>query len=115
MMSGGGLASLGAGSFEVGAAAPGMLPGGDGWLCVRPEDVVLSASPRPGDTPTGNCLPGLVSAVIPQGPLSKVTVDCGVPLVAAVAGHLVRDLGLRSGKEVLVSLRPADLYVIPRS
>jgi tungstate transport system ATP-binding protein len=114
LISGGGLASLGETSLEVGSAAPGMTFGAEGLLCVRPEDVLLSASPRAGEVPSGNCLPGRVVAVVPQGPLIRVTVDCGVPVVAAAAAHLVRDLGLGPGSAIVVQLRPADLYVIPR-
>jgi molybdopterin-binding protein len=91
-----------------------MSAGAEGLLCVRPEDVVVRAAGRGDDAPPGNRFRGLVDAVVPQGPLSKVTVDCGVRIVAAVSGHLARDLALRRGSEVWVALRPADLYVIPR-
>jgi tungstate transport system ATP-binding protein len=109
------LASLGRASLRVGAVAPGMFPGSEGVLCVRPEDVLLSAREDGDDASGGNRLPGRVAAVTPQGPLSKVTVDCGVRIVAAVSGHVARELHLAPGCEVTVTLRPSDLYVIPPS
>jgi len=109
------LARLGKTSLEVGGAAPGMMSGAEGFLCIRPEDVVLAASARADDASAGNRFPGQVTSVIPQGPLSKVTVDCGVRIVAAVSGHVARDLALKPGSAVQVALRPTDLYVIPRA
>jgi len=46
--------------------------------------------------------------------LSKVAVDCGVRIVAAVSGHVTRELALAPGSDVAVTLRPSELYVIPR-
>jgi tungstate transport system ATP-binding protein len=107
------LAILGHSSLEVGAVAPGMLPGSDGLLCVRPEDVALSAGGGEG-AQAGNRLQGRVASVVPQGPLSKVTIDCGVRIIAAVSGQVTRDLALAPGSEVAVTMRPSDLYVIPQ-
>jgi ABC-type sulfate/molybdate transport systems ATPase subunit len=106
------LASPGWSSLEIGGTAPGMLPGSDGLLCVRPEDVVLGPEVDDDASP-GNALRGRVNSIVPQGPLSKVAVDCGVRIVAAVPGHVTRELGLTPGCRVSVTLRPPDLYVIP--
>jgi len=106
------LAQLGEALLEIGAAAAGMQSGSVGLLCIRPEDVVLSASGT--EAAAGNHFPGRVASVIPQGLLSRVTIDCGVPIVAAASGHVVRELALAAGCAVRVALRPADLYVIPR-
>jgi tungstate transport system ATP-binding protein len=108
------LASLGEVSLEIGGAAQGMAAGTAGFLCVRPEDVVLAAAGGNG-APAANRIPGRIASVVLQGPLSKVTVDCGVRIVAAVSGHVTRELALGPGCGVAVTLRPSDLYVIPRS
>jgi hypothetical protein len=52
--------------------------------------------------------------VIPQGGLIRVTIDCGVRIVAAASGQVSRALALEAGRAVWVALRPPDLYVIPR-
>jgi len=82
---------------------------------VRAEDVVLVASGAGEGAPPGNRFPGLVSTVVPQGALTRVTIDCGVTIVAAVSGHVLRELALAPGCAVTVALRPSDLYVIPRA
>jgi hypothetical protein len=69
-----------------------MAAGAEGLLCVRPEDVLVTA---PGDrrgSDAGNRLQGCITAVAPQGPFLKVSIDCGVMIVAAVSGHTARDL-----------------------
>jgi tungstate transport system ATP-binding protein len=108
------LAELGEASLEIGAVAQGLTAGAAGLLCVRPEDVVLSVGGGEG-APAGNRLRGRVASVVPQGPLSKVAVDCGVRIVAAVSGHVARGLALAPGRDVAVTLHPSDLYVIPRA
>jgi len=99
--------------LEIGGAAPGMRVGSEGLLCVRPEDVLIAA---PGDRrgSSVNQLQGRVASVVTQGPFLKVSIDCGVRIVAAVSGRLARDLSLETGCAVTIALRPADLYVIPR-
>ncbi len=100
--------------LAVGGAAPGMRVGSEGLICVRPEDVVVAAGGT-GAAPDGeNRLQGLVAAVVPQGPFLKVSIDCGLRVVAAVSGHVARAHALEPGSAVTVVLRPADLYVIPR-
>ncbi len=105
----------GGATLEIHGAAQGMKVGSEGLLCIRPEDVLVVA---PGDSrggATGNRLQGRITAVAPQGPLLKVTIDCGVSIVATVLGHFARAVGGQPGDAVTVVLRPADLYVIPRA
>jgi len=100
-------------SLKIGGTTPGMRVGSEGLLCVRPEDVVVTA---PGDR--RGCavgrLQGRVVSVLATGPFLKVSIDCGVRIVAAVSGHRARESSLEAGCAVTLALRPADLYVIPR-
>lgn len=98
--------------------------------CLRPVDIMVPALEkgeslnervrsgwkcRAGETiPGGNRLRGNVTAFVPQGPFLKVEIDCGLRIVAAVSGNLVRDLAFQPGSAVTIVLRPADLYVIPK-
>ena len=94
-------------SLEIGGAAPGMRVGSAGLLCVRPEDVVVAAAGDRRRLPRPTSCRGRVAAVVPQGPFLKVTIDCGVRIVAAVSGHVARDLAIEPGRAVTVALRPA--------
>jgi tungstate transport system ATP-binding protein len=104
---------LGSSSLVIGGAAPGMAHGSEGFLCIRPEDVVVGASSHGEIGAAGNRLRGQVATLVPQGPYQKVTIDCGVTIVAAVSGHVARDLTLEPGRAVTVALCSADLYLIP--
>jgi len=98
-------------SLEIGGAAPGLTVGSAGLLCVRPEDVeieVAAAAAAP------NRLPGTVVAVVQQGPFLKVSVECGVMIVALISGHLARELAVRPGSPVTVALPLSNLYAIPQ-
>jgi ABC-type molybdate transport system ATPase subunit len=90
-----------------------MLVGSEGLLCIRPEDVLVAA---PGDRRGSslNQLQGRVASVVAQGPFLKVSIDCGVSIVATVSGHIARGIPVEPGCVVTIGLRPADLYVIPR-
>jgi tungstate transport system ATP-binding protein len=99
--------------LEIGEAAPMLRAGSAGLLCVRPEDVAVAAAGTRGVSPTGNQLHGCVTAVVPQGAFHRASIDCGVRIVAAVSGHVARELALAPGRDVTVVLRPSDLYVIP--
>ncbi len=108
------MAGLGETSLEIGAAAPGMVSGDEGMLCIRPEDVVFAAPGGGEGIPAGNRFPGRVVSVVPQGPLVKVAIDCSVRIVAAVSAHVARERAVVPGNAVTIALRPPDLYVIPR-
>jgi tungstate transport system ATP-binding protein len=105
----------GGAALAIGGAAPGMAHGSEGLLCIRPEDVVVGIPAHGENGAAGNRLRGRVAALVPQGLYQKVTIDCGIPIVAAVSGQVARGLRLERGLAVTVELRPADLYVIPRS
>ncbi len=90
-----------------------MRVGAEGLLCVRPEDVAGRRA-RGQARLAVNQLQGRVASVVTQGPFLKVSIDCGVRIVAAVSGQLARELALEPGCAVTIALRPTDLYVIPR-
>jgi ABC-type molybdate transport system ATPase subunit len=48
------------------------------YVCIRAEDVLLEQAGS-GVTSAHNHLSGLVTDMLPQGRLVKVTVDCGFP------------------------------------
>lgn len=107
-------AASGCASLEIGGASPSLRAGSAGLLCVRPEDVVVGAAGNGAGAPAVNRLSGLVAAVVAQGPFLRVSIDCGVRIVATVSAHVARELSVAPGSAVTVALRPSELYVIPR-
>lgn len=110
---GDGLSRLRVGSAAL--AAVGEWPvGSEVRVSIRAEDVILTArSGEPAEAWSArNRLPGTVTAVEPVGPLVRVRVDCGFPLVAAVTRPAIEELGLQPGAAVAAVLKAPAVHVI---
>ena len=81
-------------------------------VCMRPEDITvaltkLSSSAR-------NCLGGKVTWTVLTGPLCRVEIDCGFPLVALVTKRSAEEMGLKKGTEVYATFKAVSIHVIRR-
>jgi molybdate/tungstate transport system ATP-binding protein len=82
-------------------------------VCIRPEDVALSLA-LPAGSSVRNHFQGRVLAAQAMGPLVKVTLECGFPLLAYVTRLSFLDLGLEPGREVVASVKATAVHLIPR-
>jgi molybdate transport system ATP-binding protein len=86
-------------------------------LCIRAEDVNIrrttAAWRESADQPV-NRLRGRVVAVAPTRAFAKVTIDCGMPLVAYLLNRHLRDLKLSPGGEVVAEIEPQSIHVLRR-
>ncbi|MDD3856925.1 MAG: ABC transporter ATP-binding protein [Methanoculleus sp.] len=83
-------------------------------LCIRSEDIRIAPAIRGRRVFDGNILPGTVTSVVPRGPFSRVTVDCGFALSSILSWKKVDDLDLREGSQVVVSFSPESVHVVRR-
>lgn len=109
----GGLLRLRVGQAEL--AAVGEQPvGATVVVSIRAEDVVLLSTE--GDAPVAvsarNRLPGRVLSIEPAGPLVRIRIDCGFPLVAAVTRPALEELDLRLGGLVAAMVKAPAVHVI---
>jgi len=81
-------------------------------LCIRSEDIRIAPAIRGRRVFDGNILPGTVTSVVPRGPFSRVTVDCGFPLSSVLSWKAVEDLDLREGSQVTASFTAASVHVV---
>ena len=103
-------------------AVSSVGPGRAVLFCLRPEDVTLWSVDQlgPGDRPgpgnafssARNRLPGRVSRVTPSGPLVRVSVDCGVPLVALITRASAEEMGLAVGRPVVATFKATAAHLI---
>jgi tungstate transport system ATP-binding protein len=118
-------------------AVSAVQPGREVLCCLRPEDVTLwsvddrglpaggvsrQLSGSPGtsasDAPprfmssARNQLPGHVSRMVPQGSLVRVSIDCGIPLVASITRASAIDMGLAEGGEVVATFKASAVHLI---
>jgi molybdopterin-binding protein len=87
------------------------------YLCLRPEDVTLCSNHNQefGDhSGTRNRMKGTIRRIIPQGPLYKLVIDCGVQLVALVTRPAVHEMALKNGSPVQVTFKASAVHLIPR-
>ncbi len=89
--------------FEIGEAVS---------LCIRSEDIQITPADGGTTAPGRNALPGMVAAVVPRGPFSRVTVDCGVTLSSILSWKTVDNLGIQEGSRVVVSFTPESVHVV---
>jgi tungstate transport system ATP-binding protein len=90
-------------------------PGTGVLVCLRPEDVVLQA-PVEGvaHSSARNRLPAVVRRALPAGPLVRVELDAGFPLVALVTRQSAGELALAPGAPVVASFKATAVHLIPR-
>jgi molybdate transport system ATP-binding protein len=107
-----GLAVVRAGPVELVGVDPGHLAG-EAYACVRAEEVVLEP---PGDHASSaqNALPATVVSLSDEGPLQRVTLDCGVRLVALVTRRGAARLALAPGVAVSALVKAPAVRLVAR-
>ncbi len=80
------------------------------FACIRAEDIVL-ARPGPHHSSARNRLSGTVISVSLEGPLARVELDCGFPLVALITAQSAASLELRSGEALSAIVKTTSVHV----
>nr|NLI50405.1 ABC transporter ATP-binding protein [Propionibacterium sp.] len=111
-----GLTRVQCGRAELVAVATTDLSPGDPVLaCVRAEEVALDvADAAPAHGSPRNRLAALVLEVQLAGPLVRVALDAGFPLVAYVTRPAADDLHLRPGLSVTAVVKAPAIHLVPR-
>ncbi len=101
-----------AGPVRLLAVDPGNLPA-EAFACVRAEEVILERAPGAA-TSARNHLAGVVDSLVHEGPLVRVTVDCGIRLVALVTRSGAEQLALAVGVPVAALVKAQAVRLVPR-
>jgi molybdate transport system ATP-binding protein len=88
-------------------------PTGDVFACIRAEDVTLERSASPNAS-ARNHLPGRIVSIDSEGPLERVTVDCGFSLAALITRHAREELLLEEGGPVVAAVKATAIHLVPR-
>jgi molybdopterin-binding protein len=107
----GGVAILEAGPQTI-EVAQGAEVGEWVRLCVRPEDVTLTARPAGSGSSARNHLDGRIVRLAQSGAHVRVTIDCGFPLVALVTQRSVGELGLEPGRPVTAHFKATAAHLL---
>jgi molybdate transport system ATP-binding protein len=109
-----GLATLQVGAARLMAVADDLPPGTtDVFACIRAEDVMLSGDAELHSSPR-NRLPATVRAILSEGPLVRVELDCGFPLTALLTKQACAELALKEGGPILALVKAPQIHLVPR-
>ena len=81
--------------------------------CVRPEDITLALSQV--SSSARNSFAGEITWVVSMGPLTRIEVDCGFPLVVLVTKRSAEEMGLARGKKIYATFKATGVHVIKRN
>jgi molybdenum ABC transporter ATP-binding protein len=83
-------------------------------VCIRPEDVALTHY-----VPTGsdirNRFNARVVSIEPLGPVLRICLNCGFPLIAYVTRQSFLELGIAPGEDIYAILKAAAIHLIRQS
>jgi molybdopterin-binding protein len=99
--------------FTTGALDFSVLtdnPGGDGFVCIRSEDVTISNAAS--STSARNNFQGTIADIEPVGVGVETIVDIGTEVAALITAESVKVLELRCGKKVWVSFKASAVKYI---
>ena len=83
------------------------------FACVRAEEVTLAAGASAASS-ARNRLAGQIRAILLEGAVARVELDCGFPVVALVTAQSARDLHLRPGDPVSAVIKATSIHLLSR-
>lgn len=107
-----GLATVQVGSATLLAVAPAATSTGTVHVCIRGEDVAIHKGST-GESSVRNHLPATIQSLVPEGPLVRVTLDCGFEMTALVTRPACEELQLLVGDRVTANIKAPAIHLIP--
>ena len=109
----GDLVAVEVGNVKLTALAGDMPPGTKGvYVCIRAEDVILMRGEGARSSPR-NCLPAVVRGLAREGPMMRIDLDCGFPLIALLTKQACEELALEKNQRVLALIKAPNVHLIP--
>ncbi len=83
------------------------------FVCVRAEEVILEREPS-ARASARNHLAGRVTGLTVEGPLVRVTLDCGFPIAALITRAAREDLSLTVGDALTAVVKATSIHLVAR-
>jgi molybdate transport system ATP-binding protein len=87
----------------------------DVFACIRAESVTIERNPSGHPSSARNHLPARIVSVVSEGPLARVSLDCGFRLSAIVTRQSQEEMCLREGEQVTAVVKATSIRIVPRS
>ena len=88
--------------------------GADVYACIRAEDVTIETR-SPGQASTRNHLAARVVAIAAEGPVDRVTLDCGFAIDALITRRSREEMQLSIGARVTAAVKATAIHLVPRA
>ena len=105
------LATIDVGGFSIKAISDFAI-GDKVYVLIRPEDITLTISQD--ITSARNTFKGQITRESLVGPLARIEIDCGFPLLAVITKRSAEELKLNTGKELFVSFKATAIRTLER-
>jgi molybdate transport system ATP-binding protein len=90
-----------------------IAPGTRVYACIRAEDITLETR-SPGRASTRNHLAACIVSIASEGPIDRVTLDCGFALDALITRRSREELDLAPGAQVTAAIKATSVHLVPR-
>ena len=84
------------------------------FVCMRPEDVTLWKDLTPFSNQRTKSFIWSNKEITPQGPLERIVIDCGFPLVALITRTSAKEMQLATGQTIHASFKASTAHLIMR-
>jgi molybdopterin-binding protein len=91
-----------------------LASGTDVYACIRAEDVTLGTD-LSTHASTRNHLAARVVSIASEGPVDRVSLDCGFPLDALITRRSREELRLTPGSQVTAAIKATNVHLVARS
>jgi molybdopterin-binding protein len=101
-------------TVEVGSKQLQCVDGGESGpvaACIRAEDVAVTRELHQASS-ARNRIPGAVRSVMLEGPLARIEIDCGFPLVAVITAQSAGELALQAGDAVCAIVKATAVHLL---
>ena len=107
-----GLATVAVGQTQLVALAH-EVKASEAYISIRAEDVILEKGTG-GPSSARNRLPGQIRTMLREGPMVRITLDCGFRLTALITNQACSAMDLHEGDQVLALVKAPAIQLIPR-
>jgi molybdate transport system ATP-binding protein len=91
-----------------------LAPGAEVYACIRAEDVTLGVE-LSTHASARNHLAARVVSIAAEGPVDRVSLDCGFPLDALITRRSREELQLTPGSHVTAAIKATNVHLVARS
>ncbi len=84
------------------------------YVCIRAENVILT-SDQSGQSSPRNRFPATVRALTPEGPMVRIDLDCGFPLIAMLTKQSCEEMDLKENSQALALVKTPHVHLIVHS